>query len=364
MPESRKQKVKSKQNQDKPSRKQAVIVIHGMGEQRPMTTLQDFVKAVWNTDTDLVEDRLDGNIGEKRMENPVWGKPDRRNRSYELRRITTEEDKNGVRTDFYEFYWAHLMQGTTWEHVKIWLSGLLLRGPDRVPKNVMSIWLILWAATFFVGAFTFYSLIPSEEHWLCKLGLCTEQDGERVPIGALIAFLGVVGAAITLGFNTVALKYFGDVARYVNASPLNVSRRQQIREKGVELLETVLGCQDLSGATYEDKKFDPKYERVVVVGHSLGSIVAYDILKHSFARLNRLFPKATKTEQPKRRALENFIQHHLDAGTDMPLLTFRQMQADCLAELKAQGHPWVVTDFITLGSPLTHAEFLLGKDEP
>jgi hypothetical protein len=33
--------------------KQAFVIIHGMGEQRPMDTLRSFVKAVWTTDEEV-----------------------------------------------------------------------------------------------------------------------------------------------------------------------------------------------------------------------------------------------------------------------------------------------------------------------
>ena len=66
-----------------------------------MDTLRGFVNAVWVTDEGLISrSRPDPNNGQQRIENTVWDKPDRRNRSYELRRITTETAKDGVRTDF------------------------------------------------------------------------------------------------------------------------------------------------------------------------------------------------------------------------------------------------------------------------
>ena len=50
--------------------KQAVVVIHGMGEQIPMQTLNTFVDAVWTTDISLVEEaRLDPATGEPRIKN-------------------------------------------------------------------------------------------------------------------------------------------------------------------------------------------------------------------------------------------------------------------------------------------------------
>jgi hypothetical protein len=37
----------------KDKREQAVLLIHGIGEQRPMDTFRGFVNAVWKTDTAL-----------------------------------------------------------------------------------------------------------------------------------------------------------------------------------------------------------------------------------------------------------------------------------------------------------------------
>ncbi len=98
--------------------KQAVVIVHGMGEQIPMGTLEGFVETVWTKDHSLVSrGKPDANTGGDRIDNASWGKPDERTRSYEVRRITTGSDVYYNRTDFYEFYWAHRMQGTTWEHV-------------------------------------------------------------------------------------------------------------------------------------------------------------------------------------------------------------------------------------------------------
>ena len=64
--------------------KQAIVVIHGMGEQMPMDTIKGFVHAAWETVTDLTANGLP---------NPaeVWSKPDVRTGSLELRRITTRQ---------------------------------------------------------------------------------------------------------------------------------------------------------------------------------------------------------------------------------------------------------------------------------
>ena len=77
--------------------KQAVLLIHGIGEQRPMDNLRDFVTTVWASDNKV----------HHRFAKPrVFSKPDEISGSFELRRLTTTSDRNGVLTDFYEFYWG------------------------------------------------------------------------------------------------------------------------------------------------------------------------------------------------------------------------------------------------------------------
>ena len=41
---------------------------------------------------------------------------------------------------------------------------------------------------------------------------------------------------------------------------------------------------------------------------------------------------------------------------------FRAKQVELAKLLKESGNPWMVTDFVTLGSPLTHADVLLAED--
>src|SRR4051812_41969251 len=79
--------------------KQAVIVIHGIGEQRPMDTIRGFVRTVWETDQSVIHPDEVG-------ASEVWSRPDVRTGSLELRRITTRRSAvsssfpDGIRTDF------------------------------------------------------------------------------------------------------------------------------------------------------------------------------------------------------------------------------------------------------------------------
>ena len=102
--------------------KTAIVLIHGIGEQRPMDTLWGFVEAAWVHDPQLVHP----------SRNEVWSKPELVTGSFELRRVTTREGSFGDkrRCDFFEFYWAHRMQGHTLGGLVRWSLGLFVRPPS------------------------------------------------------------------------------------------------------------------------------------------------------------------------------------------------------------------------------------------
>ncbi|MFH1340011.1 MAG: hypothetical protein ABIL01_02185 [Pseudomonadota bacterium] len=164
----------------------------------------------------------------------------------------------------------------------------------------------------------------------------------------------VVG--LYLAVNAAFLQpYLGDAARYFRNSPANVAVRRAIRTEAVNTLDRL----HASG----------QYDRIVVVAHSLGSVVAYDMLRAYFSRVcNELPPIAElgpdfdqidgATWQPEdkaasiedRKALRtkarNTIAHIAEATVGKPV-----------EERKHKS--WLVTDFVTLGSALTHAYFLM-----
>ena len=143
-------------------RKLAVVVTHGIGEQVPMATLIDFVKAAWVVNAEAQRPAPPD-------ENPrdIWFTPDPVTGSLELRRITTRwtrsnvtHDAKGPRVDFFEFYWADLAEGTTVQEVWDWLRTLLVRWPRRVPEGLVSAWLLLWSASVIVPIFSFFAIAP------------------------------------------------------------------------------------------------------------------------------------------------------------------------------------------------------------
>ena len=205
--------------------KQAIVVVHGMGEQMPMDTIKGFVRAAWETTTGLATTELPEPTA-------VWSKPDVRTGSLELRRITTRQTiktdsfARGVRSDFYELYWADLSGGSTWNHVRDWIGGLLLRNPfTRVPSSVMLAWLVLWLITLAVIVVLIAAMLPE------TAAIGPYQLWDYPPLKWLRGFRGWLLTILTGALGLVATSfitpYFGRVVRYTRAKPDNIAARKE-----------------------------------------------------------------------------------------------------------------------------------------
>jgi hypothetical protein len=327
---------------------QAVVVIHGMGEQRPMDTIKAFVRAVWETDAVITANKLP-------HPTQVWSKPDVRTGSLELRRITTRESipsasfPRGVRTDFYELYWADLTAGSTWDQFTGWVRGLLLRPVSRVPPDVRSAWVALWIATLAVIALAVLAALPADV-WR-KIGANWLADWHGL--------LAVVAAALATWLHKTATATFGRVVRYTKADPGNIAARQAVRERGLKLMNS------LHEGDY--------YKRIVIVSHSLGTMLAHDLLSYFWAQ--REAPRRIAETSPEFDALCEL--ERAAAAVDRPNVTAADLdqyyEAQRRLRVALAGRPappaqnpqalpdprWLITDFVTLGSPLAHAEFLI-----
>ena len=328
--------------------KQAVIVVHGMGEQRPMDTIREFVNHVFKKDPSLTNPHF-------------WNKPSSVSESFEQRRLTTNRpilttgDQSEKRTDFYEYYWAHHTVNTKWEHFVGWFKTLLLCWPtryDKHPDTLQPLWFILWGiialAATSVGAW-----------WFGVNHIADNYSGGKQSF--LLAFATVIEGIVLFLLNfakSFFTKYFGDVARYVRAEPANILIRQSVRKGGIDLIERIHASGD--------------YDRVVLVGHSLGSIVAYDILNHLWARHNKF-----KYSRGTRQYTTPLSKHALSLLKTLQKLSkkcgkqefeqteYRGLQSELFDELRKndKANNWLISDFITLGSPLTYADILLFDNE-
>jgi hypothetical protein len=328
-------------------KKIAVVMTHGMGEQVPMQTLRGFVRAAWVTN--IVAQWSHTPAGENPAD--IWFMPDPQTGSLELRRITTRwtekpgaADLQGPRVDFFEFYWADLAEGTTVQEVWDWLRTLLFP-PGGVPDALKSAWRLLWAATILVTLLSLATFWPWKQAWVH-------------------AVFAAAAAGVAYVMQRIVSPYIGDVARYVRADPRNIAMRRAIRERGLKL--------------FGDLHASGEYERIIVVAHSLGSIVAYDLISMFWAsRTDALTLHEAEPVFRRLRAVE-LAAHALDGAdtADRParLNAYRDAQRTLRLAMRSGGEDgtgpertpkqeWLISDFVTLGSPLTHASFLLAHSD-
>jgi len=291
----------------KNSPRQAVIIIHGIGEQQPGVTLRKFVE---------------GLLGSINAEIQSWSKPDRMSPLFELRQITLKAGKGQRRptTEIFELYWAHLIRDTTLSQVASWLRHLLLR--RRVPSRFVPVWLFGWLAVAGILVFLVTGYRPAWVAYLMSGGLA-------------VVLLTLVWRVLGKSF---VLNSLGDAARYLTPRPANIEHRQAIREAGVDLLETL----ESTG----------RYDRIVIVGHSLGSVIAYDVLSQFWIRTHRKHLRLPKVSNAGVTAVETALDE-----TDID--ETQKLQHDAWQTLRANGQPWLITDLVTLGSPLSAADFLM-----
>lgn len=309
--------------------KQAIVLIHGIGEQKPMESLRRFVHAVWTTDKSLKPKHF--KEGPLKDQPTIWSKPDRFSKSFELKRITTIENSGHVKSDFFEFYWAHLMYGTTLNQVIAWAKTLLFRRPNTVPKQLLPSYFLLFSALLISISFLIYAIVA---------GIDPRANLLPAWLSALISVL------ILPAISRILSSIVGDAARYLYPAPTNIHRRHEIREAGVSLIH---------------KLHRRKYDRIVVVGHSLGSVIGYDILTHAWVKYNKVEHKPGKPLE----ALDELEKLALELPEDHPLTAddIQRAQRKYFKKYREIGGLWRVTDFVTLGSPLAHAAILLAKDQ-
>jgi hypothetical protein len=305
--------------------RQAVLIIHGIGDQKPMETMRGFVKAVWPTSPTR----------------RTWSRPDTLSENFDLRQIVTRDEKTGQRTDFFELYWAHLMEGTKLAGVWAWIwYDLLLRPGRTMPKVIRS-------AKGFVVAYLVLVLIAA------ALAVAAPLFGWRQPW--LLVTLEWLLIVSFIAINVLFLRdIVGDAARYFRLSPENIRARRNIIKLGVEVL---------------DKLHEPerRYDRIILVGHSLGTVVGYDVLTYAFAQRSRAIAASAGVNPPELPAWEQAaqavseIEEHTPPEERQRLLAAFQAAQRALNRAFASETGWRVTDFVTLGSPLTYADVLLCK---
>jgi hypothetical protein len=452
----------------------AVLVVHGMGSQRPLETVRGIINAVWFDDDNHTKDKR----------HKLWSHPQPSGVDIDLTVMTTNEvtRESDRLADFHELYWAHQMSETKGVAVLLWLFELGRRGPffrtgmnglwwcgavylcllllsvsllalqgliwvtgiEKTPydfiivvavmlfigvagSTIAAYWYRYWrlcavlaasvvifaaaaSLAWYCGLFNGGSSLQVTAAWLTKVffapalalvavyilmkrwGVCAfiltyglslmffvvfillqwANSGWQIVIDGILA--GDVAWGLPSSPSTIAAftiigvymlidaaflqPYLGDAARYFRNSPANVAARRAIRKNAVDTLDQLHRCRH--------------YDRVVVVAHSLGTAVAYDMLRAYYSRIcNQITADVDLTEKFKQLD-DGKLECDAMRAAGRRLIETLAKRSAILSEASRQGgyqpaksdevDVWLVTDFVTLGSPLAHAKYLMTSE--
>ena len=355
-----------------PAVRTAVVIVHGMGEQVPMETVNQFVRTALPRS---------GRPPERRY----FSRPDQVAGSYEARRLvaypqafapTADDPRVHDHFDFYEYHWSYKMTGNRLADFLPTLWRLLWRPPSLRPEGLRVVWLIVWGAILALFALFVWFLVAN------TVG---GKDGKaEIDAAAWVAFVvglvvggpaaGLLASVVLWLAKTAGSKvtaYFVDVVRYLDRSPRSYAVRRDIRDGMVALLRGI----------HEQGT----YQRVVVVAHSLGGYIAYDGLTSLWSEVHSAHcgPIVDGSEPPLegrrdleragkrlKRAAEPYGWAAASPGLldEVPeevraaLDDYREKQFTLWKGMRKQGNPWLITDFITLGTPMYFADLLYTRD--
>jgi len=282
------------------SSKTAIVVIHGMGNQYPMDTISDFV-----------ENLFDG---------IKFSTPERVSGSLDHRKLIGFHKK--IQYDCYEYYWAHLVKEPDLSNTIFWLYRLLWRKTlsERLKEFIVLLRVITFVLPLFIIFFFYfyYIILVCILYWH--------------PFWCHILFfvVSIIVFYILKYCTNLFTQIFGDVIRYTIPHPSSLEFRQKISNNAVEFL-TNLHKKD--------------YSRIVIVGHSLGSIIAYEMIINTFGQF-------TKEFAPTSTISENFAKQ-------ISAMKTQDLRRDTLGNF----FKWKVSDFISCGSPLCHAKMIMVENE-
>lgn len=310
--------------------KQAVVLIHGIGEQKPMETLRSFVSAILSPAADGQEQ--------------FWSKPDSMSKLFELRRLQT---LGRTKTHFYEYYWAYHVDGTKLSHLGGWFIDLLFRRWCNIPKALRGIWLLSWSLTGMLAFLVVSGGLAYFQEWY-----------------ALQLDYGPVWIVLTLFATSLQgflVHYLGDAARYLSPQPRNIALRQKIRAEGILLLKQLHDSRD--------------YDRIIIVGHSLGSVIGYDLVTQLWIDYNNVYDFKTHAPTLDKMLAEGvspqpvigdalFKAGNALSSDESPeaVERYRAAQLEGWKEQRQWGNMWRISDLVTLGSPLAHSMLLMSRN--
>lgn len=250
-----------------PEKRTAILVIHGMGQQDPLETLDRLVQPLMAA---LEEGNPETTI---ELSHGLLG-----NRDWPEHRISIKAKNENDPIDCFEYYWAHKVQ-------------------RRIDAGEVFDWLLQTG----IGAQKFYN----EHRKEMEAGKARRKKGVDSPFGEeefkKLWYLKHAGLPLRLAHLLMlvtppiaaAAKPVQSLARLVGSviKPTIVDSFGDVTiytstDKKSEFYDARQDILDGAVASVEWLMSSPDYDRVVLVGHSLGSVIAYDALNRINNRMN------------------------------------------------------------------------------
>ena len=333
--------------------RQAVVIVHGMGEQRPLDMLNGFIDAAIPSHDAAIPD------GEVRY----FSRPEEISGTHEGRRfVARSRQKRGgsgeayAQTEFFEYHWAHMMQGNKLSDVLKTVVRILGQLPGSVPVNLRGAWALIWLFSIWVGT----------KVWESELGF--EELTDIANIVSAVISSTVVASIVTWALVKLApgkiTASFVDVVRYLDASPRSYKARADIRSGMTKFLR--------------DLHTSGRYERIIIVAHSLGAYVAYDGMTSLWNEMNKEYCKTAGApvsqcvieafEEAAAAVQRNHVQESGRSSSwefenwDEESAAYQEAQRALWLAMREKRNPWLITDFITCGTPMYLADQIMTKD--
>lgn len=298
----------------------AIVFVHGLPqERRPLDTLDAFTKAALGPDA------------------AVHPRPIEATDSYEARRYVTAEPRC---VEVLEYEWQFHQSARRYAGLVPMVLRVLLRRPRNVPDPLFGVWRAVWLTLLTpvvlalclltVGGYFLSTGVPA---WI--VGLVSSVLVLAIGLGAF----RTVSVALTRSFVTAG---FVDVARYLDPLPQSYAARRAIRGGLVDLLHGL---------------HQGSFARVIVVAHGLGAYIAYDALLSLWAETHELHA-TPNTGLAGLAALEDGAR---ELRPDGDVDAFQTLQHSLWQDLRLQGNPWRITDFVTVGTPMALADLFVAR---
>lgn len=237
-----------------PAGKTAFLVIHGIGEQKPYETLDAYARGLI--------DALRAGGAEFSVEHHIVAIP--AGEAHSLIRL--QKNDSADRIDIHECYWAHLTEGkASWSDVGNWLL-LTAEATFRYYRENEALQEKYEGRAARRRNFPIYRLLAAT---LFAYPLLQLVDA-FIPRALRVLFKNT----LTRGAAQLLVGYVGDVTIYTTTD-----------EKS-QFFQTRRQIVDLAGNRLAALLAAPDYERVVLAGHSLGSVIAYDTLNQLNLKAN------------------------------------------------------------------------------